>query len=112
MAQHACGLKIYVSDTFGSLRIDTLELMHRLFRTWAERAAQLGYRRAENPAGIGPVAVHAEELMLPVCLNLSRLYDVPLHVVHVSRRSEIELIRRARIGAIPSPPRPRPTTSF
>ena len=96
VAQHACGLKIYVSDTFGSLRIDTLELMHRLFRTWAERAAQLGYRRAENPAGIGPVAVHAEELMLPVCLNLSQLYDVPLHVVHVSRRSEIELIRRAK----------------
>ncbi|MEZ4715850.1 MAG: hypothetical protein R2851_07160 [Caldilineaceae bacterium] len=48
VAQHACGLKIYVSDTFGSLRIDTLELMHRLFRTWAERAAQFGYRRGES----------------------------------------------------------------
>ena len=46
------------------------------------------------------MAVHAEELMLPVCLNLSRLYDVPLHIVHVSRRSEIELIRRPRNAAI------------
>ncbi len=39
VAQQACGLKIYVSDTFGSLRIDSLDLMHRLFRTWAEKAA-------------------------------------------------------------------------
>jgi carbamoyl-phosphate synthase/aspartate carbamoyltransferase/dihydroorotase len=34
--------------------------------------------------------------MLPVCLSLADLYDVPLHIVHVSRRSEIELIRRAK----------------
>jgi carbamoyl-phosphate synthase/aspartate carbamoyltransferase/dihydroorotase len=95
-AAHACGLKIYVSDTFGSLRIDTLELMHQLFRTWAEKAHTVGYRTVDNPGGIGPVAVHAEELMLSVCLNLSHLYDVPLHVVHVSRRSEIELIAAAK----------------
>ena len=75
--------------------------MHRLFRTWAERAATLGYRTAENPGGIGPIAVHAEELMLSVCLNLSHLYAVPLHIVHVSRRSEIELIRAAKERGYP-----------
>jgi carbamoyl-phosphate synthase/aspartate carbamoyltransferase/dihydroorotase len=95
-AQHACGLKIYVSDTFGSLRIETLELMHRLFRTWAGRAAEVGYRMAGATGGLGPIAVHAEELMLPVCLALGRLYEVPLHIVHVSRRSEIELIAAAK----------------
>lgn len=95
-AQQACGLKIYVSDTFGSLRIDELALLHRLFRTWAEKADAVGYRSPANPGGIGPVAVHAEELMLPVCLALAHLYAVPLHIVHVSRRSEIELIRRAK----------------
>ena len=101
VAQQACGLKIYVSDTFGSLRIDTLDLMHRLFRTWAEKAAGVGYRTSVNPTGLGPVAVHAEELMLAVCLNLSHLYQVPLHVVHVSRRSEIELIRTAKTRGYP-----------
>jgi carbamoyl-phosphate synthase/aspartate carbamoyltransferase/dihydroorotase len=95
-ASHACGLKIYVSDTFGSLRIDTLDLMHRLFRTWAEQAAVDGYRRAGGAGGLGPIAVHAEELMLPVCLALADLYQTPLHIVHVSRRSEIELIRAAK----------------
>jgi carbamoyl-phosphate synthase/aspartate carbamoyltransferase/dihydroorotase len=34
--------------------------------------------------------------MLPVCLALADLYATPLHVVHVSRRSEIELIRKAK----------------
>ncbi len=101
VAQQACGLKIYVSDTFGSLRIDDLTLLHRLFRTWAEKAATVGYRTAANPHGLGPIAVHAEELMLPVCLALSDLYAAPLHVVHVTRRSEIELIRRAKERGYP-----------
>lgn len=100
-AHHACGLKIYVSDTFGSLRIDTLELMHRLFRTWAEKADTVGYRMHGSQHGLGPIAVHAEELMLPVCLNLSHLYGVPLHIVHVSRRSEIELIATAKARDYP-----------
>ncbi len=101
VAQQACGLKIYVSDTFGSLRIDSLDLMHRFFRTWAEKAAEVGYRTPENPTGIGPVAVHAEELMLSVCLNLSHLYGVPLHIVHVSRRCEVELIDVAKERGYP-----------
>ena len=96
VAQQACALKIYVSDTFGSLRIDTLELLHRLFRTWAEQASSTGYRGATNPLGMGPITVHAEDLMLPACLTLSRLHGVPLHIAHVSRRSEIELIRAAK----------------
>ena len=101
VAQQACGLKIYVSETFGSLRIEELGPMHALFRTWAEKAAETGYRTPENPSGIGPIAVHAEDMMLAVCLNLSHLYDVPLHIVHVSRRSEIELIRRAKERGLP-----------
>jgi carbamoyl-phosphate synthase/aspartate carbamoyltransferase/dihydroorotase len=101
VAAAACGLKIYVSDTFGSLRIEELGLLHRFFRTWAEQGDKLGYRSATNPHGIGPIAVHAEELMLPVCLALSHLYATPLHIVHVTRRSEVELIRRAKEQGYP-----------
>jgi len=100
-AQRACGLKIYVSETFGSLRIDTLGLLHQLFRSWAEEAERVGYRQPGGGQGLGPIAVHAEELMLSVCLQLSHLYAVPLHIVHVSRRSEIELIARAKERGYP-----------
>lgn len=100
-AQQACGLKIYVSETFGSLRIDELGLLHRFFRTWAEEGDRLGYRGRGAVNGIGPIAVHAEELMLSVCLQLSHLYHVPLHIVHVTRRSEVELIARAKERGYP-----------
>ena len=115
VASRACGLKIYVNETFGSLRIEELGLLHRLFRTWARRAGELAGWRQAGPdaangrdaapqaaaAALGPVAVHAEELMVPVCLALSHLYSLPLHIVHVSRRSEIELIRAAKEKGIP-----------
>ena len=115
VAQNACGLKIYVNETFGGLRIEELGLLHRLFQSWAQRADQLnGWRHpapdTESPhdsaaqtsaAALGPIAVHAEDLMVPVCLALSHLYNLPLHIVHVSRRSEIELIRAAKEKGIP-----------
>jgi carbamoyl-phosphate synthase/aspartate carbamoyltransferase/dihydroorotase len=80
-APYACGLKIYVSETFGSLRLEDLPQLVAFFRTWP---------------GPGPIAVHAEGLMLATCLTLAQLYGQRLHVCHVSRRSEIELIRRAK----------------
>ncbi len=126
IAQRACGLKIYVSETFGSLRIEDLGLLHRFFRSWATEVAggklqvagsestladpqspiadpQSPVPNPQSPVANrqSPIAVHAEELMLPVCLNLSHLYDVPLHIVHVTRRSEIELIRRAKERGYP-----------
>ena len=112
IAQRACGLKIYVSETFGSLRIEDLGLLHRFFRSWGGKVAGGRWQVAggdpmlptpQSPFAVrrSPIAVHAEELMLPVCLNLSHLYDVPLHIVHVTRRSEIELIRRAKERGYP-----------
>ncbi|NOX61223.1 MAG: amidohydrolase family protein, partial [Chloroflexi bacterium] len=80
-AKQACGLKIYVSETFGSLRIEKLETLAAYFATWP---------------GPGPIAVHAEDAMLAACIALAELYDQHLHVVHVSLKSEIELIRRAK----------------
>ncbi len=101
VAQAACGLKIYVSETFGSLRIDELGLLHRFFRSWGEKGDTVGYRSRGSANGIGPIAVHAEEMVLPVCLQLSHLYNVPLHIVHVTRRSEIELIAKAKERGYP-----------
>jgi carbamoyl-phosphate synthase/aspartate carbamoyltransferase/dihydroorotase len=104
VAERACGLKIYVSDTFGSLRIEELRLLDRFFRTWAEKATRLTQdvnAASTSRTRLGPIAVHAENLMLPACLALCHLYDTPLHVVHVSRRSEIELIRRAKEQGYP-----------
>lgn len=81
----ACGLKIYVSETFGSLRIERLETLMAYFAAWR---------------GPGPIVVHAEETLLAACLHLAGRYRQRLHVAHVSLRSEIELIAAARADGL------------
>jgi len=75
------GLKMYLGETFGHLRIDNLDVAARHFQAW--------------PRG-RPVAVHAEGFMVAVAIALGRLFDQHVHVCHVARRTEIELLRRAK----------------
>lgn len=81
IAHLVCGLKIYVNETFTTLRIQELPALVRHFASWP---------------GPGPVAVHAEGMMLAACLALAAYYDQRLHVCHVPRRADIELIKRAK----------------
>ncbi len=80
-ASLAPGLKVYVNETFGSLRIEALPTLMRIFARWP---------------GPGPIAVHAEGLALAACLALARLYEQRLHVCHVAQAADIELIARAK----------------
>lgn len=85
-ASRAVGLKIYVNETFGSLRIEDLGLLWAYLRAWP---------------GPGPVVVHAEGLMLAAVLGLVALTGTRVHVAHVSRRDEILLIRAAKERGLP-----------
>jgi len=80
-APRAAGLKVYVNETFGSLRIDSLPTLMRIFRQWP---------------GPGPITVHAEGIALAACLTLTRLYDQRLHVCHVAHAADIRLIAQAK----------------
>ena len=77
----ACGLKMYLNETFGPLALSEMEHIVSHFRNW--------------PKG-RPIAVHAEGPMVAVALALGRLYSQHVHVCHVSRRTDIELIRKAK----------------
>lgn len=85
-APRAVGLKIYVNETFGSLRIDALDRLWAYMRAWP---------------GPGPVVVHAEGLMLAAVIGLVALTGMRVHVAHVSRREEILLIRAAKARGLP-----------
>lgn len=77
----AAGLKIYVNDTFGTLRVESLMTMHNHFRAWR---------------GAGPIVVHAEGLMVPACIALAAQYNQHVHFAHISRGAEIVAIRAAK----------------
>lgn len=81
LAPRACGLKIYMDQTYGPLRMNSLRALLEHFRQW--------------PAG-KPIACHAETHSLAVVLALAHLFDRPVHICHVSRAMEIELIRLAK----------------
>jgi len=81
LAGHVCGMKMYLDQTYGPLRLDGLYDLMRHFQTWPKAS---------------PIAVHAEGRSLAAALLLAALYDRTLHVCHVSLREEILLIRAAK----------------
>lgn len=81
MAQNAIGLKMYLDQTYGPLRLDNLGLWMAHFAHW--------------PKGM-PLAVHAEGRNMAAVILLSALYEHSLHLCHVSLKEEILLIKAAK----------------
>lgn len=81
LAPASTGLKLYLDATFGDLKMDTLEAL-------AEHAASW-------PAHV-PLLAHAEGRTMAAALLVAELAGRSLHVCHVSRRAEIEMIARAK----------------
>ncbi|HBY94280.1 MAG TPA: dihydroorotase, partial [Chloroflexi bacterium] len=82
----AAGLKLYVNDTFGQLRIDSLSTLLRHFASWQ---------------GPGPIVCHAERLMVPAVIALAAQFGQRLHIAHVSRADELAVIRAAKTRGLP-----------
>lgn len=81
LAQRSAGLKMYLDQTFGSLRLDDMRLWMEHFKNWPSHL---------------PVVAHAESRSLAAVILMAALYDRPVHLAHVSLREEIELIRKAK----------------
>jgi dihydroorotase len=81
-ASHACGLKIYVSATFGPLQVADWALLDAHVASWPVDK---------------PIAIHAERELLPGMLRLGERYGRHIHVAHVALRQEIEAIVDAKL---------------
>jgi dihydroorotase len=89
LAAQAAGLKIYLDQTYGPLRMRSsgdspgrgLAALLAHFSTW--------------PAA-RPIAVHAEGLSTAIAIGLARSFGRRLHLCHVSRADEMALIRAAK----------------
>jgi len=77
----AVGLKVYLTPTYGPLRMESLGGLLAAFRNW--------------PAG-RPIAVHAEGLSMAIPIGLARLTGKAVHICHVARAAEIDLVRLAK----------------
>jgi carbamoyl-phosphate synthase/aspartate carbamoyltransferase/dihydroorotase len=81
LADQVAGLKLYLDQTFGPLRLDQVAHVDSHFERWPHAH---------------PLLCHAEGTSLAAVLALAWLHDRPVHICHVSRRVELELIRRVR----------------
>lgn len=81
LASQVVGLKMYLDQTFGPLRMDSLGALVVHARTW----------RSDSP-----LLCHAEGRTLAAAILAAHVAGRSIHICHVSRRDEIELIRAAK----------------
>jgi carbamoyl-phosphate synthase/aspartate carbamoyltransferase/dihydroorotase len=86
LAGKVAGLKLYLDQTYGDLKmVDMTDWMPH-FANWPRSA---------------PLAAHAEGKTLVAAILLASMYKRPVHLCHVSRREEILLIRAAKEKGLP-----------
>ncbi|XP_003704308.2 carbamoyl-phosphate synthetase 2, aspartate transcarbamylase, and dihydroorotase rudimentary [Megachile rotundata] len=81
LAPLAAGLKMYLNETFTTLRLTDLTIWIKHFQSWPKRY---------------PLCVHAEGQTTAAILLLAGLHNRPIHVCHVARKEEIQIIRAAK----------------
>jgi carbamoyl-phosphate synthase/aspartate carbamoyltransferase/dihydroorotase len=81
LAPRCTGLKLYLDATFGPLHLGDLAPLQQHFANWPRER---------------PILAHAEGRTVAAVLFMADLYDRSVHICHVSRREEIELIAAAR----------------
>lgn len=81
LASQACGLKMYLNDTFGTLKLSDMVAWQRHLTRWPKRA---------------PIVCHAERQSMAAVILLAHLLERPVHICHVARKEEIQLIRAAK----------------
>jgi carbamoyl-phosphate synthase/aspartate carbamoyltransferase/dihydroorotase len=86
LADRTAGLKMYLDQTFGTLRLDDMTVWMEHFTRWPHSS---------------PLAIHAEGRSLAAAILMSALFQRPIHLCHVSTREEILLIRKTKEKGIP-----------
>uniref|UniRef100_UPI00358E2434 multifunctional protein CAD isoform X2 n=1 Tax=Myxine glutinosa TaxID=7769 RepID=UPI00358E2434 len=86
LAGQAAGLKMYLNDTFTTLRIDNVAMWMEHFESWPKHL---------------PIAVHAERQTVAAILMVAQLYKRHVHICHVAKKEEILIIRAAKEHGVP-----------
>ncbi|XP_071499632.1 multifunctional protein CAD-like [Diadema antillarum] len=77
----AMGMKMYLNETFTSLRLDDVTTWIEHLQSWPRHL---------------PIVCHAEGRTTAAILFIANSLQRPVHIAHVARRDEIEVIRMAK----------------
>lgn len=80
-AAEAAGLKMYLNETFTTLRLNDLSTWSKHLANWPKRT---------------PICVHAESQTTAAIILMASLQNRPIHICHVARKEEILIIKAAK----------------
>lgn len=81
LASEAAALKMYLNETFTTLKLNDMTTWEKHLSHWPKRA---------------PLCVHAEKQATAAIILLASLVDRPIHICHVARKEEILVIKAAK----------------
>ncbi len=81
LAHRVAGLKMYLDQTFGELRLDSMTLWQDHFKSWPKDR---------------PVVTHSESRSMAAAILMAAIYDRPVHIAHISLKEEVLLIKAAK----------------
>jgi carbamoyl-phosphate synthase / aspartate carbamoyltransferase / dihydroorotase len=81
LASEAAALKMYLNETFTTLKLNDMTIWEKHLTNWPKRA---------------PLCVHAEKQATAAIILLASLVDRPVHICHVARKEEILIIKAAK----------------
>lgn len=81
LASEAAALKMYLNETFTTLKLNDMTVWEKHLSHWPKRA---------------PLCVHAERQATAAIILLASLVDRPIHICHVARKEEILVIKAAK----------------
>uniref|UniRef100_A0A8C7L928 Multifunctional protein CAD n=1 Tax=Oncorhynchus kisutch TaxID=8019 RepID=A0A8C7L928_ONCKI len=81
IANSAAGLKMYLNDTYSTLKMDNVSMWMEHFEKWPKHL---------------PIVAHAEKQTVAAVLMVAQLYQRAVHICHVAKKEEILIIRAAK----------------
>ncbi|MFT7803066.1 CAD protein [Arapaima gigas] len=81
IALSTAGLKMYLNDTYSTLKMDNVCLWMEHFEKWPKHL---------------PIVAHAERQTVAAILMVAQLFQRAVHICHVARKEEIFIIRAAK----------------
>lgn len=85
LAPDAAALKMYLNQTFSTLQLTDMTIWKKHLKKW--------------PSG-APIVVHAERQSTAAIILLASTLNRTVHIAHVARKEEIEIIRSAKDSGI------------
>ncbi|KAL3861535.1 hypothetical protein ACJMK2_007564, partial [Sinanodonta woodiana] len=82
----AVALKMYLNETFTTLKLTNMALWMKHFEHWPKHL---------------PLCVHAEGTLTAAVILMSEIFKRSVHICHVARKEEIEIIRAAKERGFP-----------